>query len=324
MPLRIENVTPADDLAYYLDTVHWLDALTPPLESGLHQLSTTVRALLAAAEHAPPSGEILLDDTEAARVEDEARDEDERRQEEVESKLRTDEEERRKQDETEAQQRAESERVRDEEAKKRAAEERAFVAAKLADTVSTLDEFIASYPEGRLVAEATSLRAALAERDDAYKTAISSDNAAVLQAFLKRYSKGKPTDQVKRRLRQLQPRSRWFAFKLAVGAVGLVLSVGLAAYFFINEPLCFDAVCGTTWGYSDDNNHYEIHFSENRRVGSSLGEGGSYSLIGNSINFNLQATFISKYQGTIEGQHMNGMVTSNVYNTTWAWSAVRK
>ena len=24
------NVVPVDDLAYYLDTVHWLDALTPP------------------------------------------------------------------------------------------------------------------------------------------------------------------------------------------------------------------------------------------------------------------------------------------------------
>ena len=32
LPLRIEDVKPADELAYYLDTVHWLDALTPPLE----------------------------------------------------------------------------------------------------------------------------------------------------------------------------------------------------------------------------------------------------------------------------------------------------
>ena len=48
VPLRIEDVRPADELAYYLNTVHWLDALTPPIERGLQQLSTAVQALLIA------------------------------------------------------------------------------------------------------------------------------------------------------------------------------------------------------------------------------------------------------------------------------------
>jgi TIR domain-containing protein len=46
VPLRIEDVSPADELAYYLDTVHWLDALTPPLERNLEKLVATVQALI--------------------------------------------------------------------------------------------------------------------------------------------------------------------------------------------------------------------------------------------------------------------------------------
>jgi hypothetical protein len=32
MPLRIEDVAPAKSLDYFIGSVHWLDALTPPLE----------------------------------------------------------------------------------------------------------------------------------------------------------------------------------------------------------------------------------------------------------------------------------------------------
>ena len=42
VPLRIEDVKPNDDLAFFLNTVHWLDAVTPPLERGLQQLTLTV------------------------------------------------------------------------------------------------------------------------------------------------------------------------------------------------------------------------------------------------------------------------------------------
>jgi hypothetical protein len=48
VPLRIENVSPERSLAYYMGPVHWLDALTPPLEQHLHKLAQSVTALLQA------------------------------------------------------------------------------------------------------------------------------------------------------------------------------------------------------------------------------------------------------------------------------------
>ena len=46
IPLRIENVVPTKAMAYFVNSVHWLDALTPPLEAHLQRLSEAVRSLL--------------------------------------------------------------------------------------------------------------------------------------------------------------------------------------------------------------------------------------------------------------------------------------
>jgi hypothetical protein len=46
LPLRIEDIAPARSLEYFIGTVHWLDALTPPLESHLRRLVEAVKALL--------------------------------------------------------------------------------------------------------------------------------------------------------------------------------------------------------------------------------------------------------------------------------------
>jgi hypothetical protein len=46
VPLRIENVLPTKAMSYFVGSVHWLDALTPPLERHLHQLARAVQALL--------------------------------------------------------------------------------------------------------------------------------------------------------------------------------------------------------------------------------------------------------------------------------------
>jgi TIR domain len=46
VPLRIEDVRPSGELAYYMCTTHWLDALTPPLEAHLQRLCTTIKALV--------------------------------------------------------------------------------------------------------------------------------------------------------------------------------------------------------------------------------------------------------------------------------------
>src|SRR5208282_6916279 len=46
IPLRIEDIAPTRSLEYFIGTVHWLDALTPPLENHLHRLTDIVKALL--------------------------------------------------------------------------------------------------------------------------------------------------------------------------------------------------------------------------------------------------------------------------------------
>jgi TIR domain len=46
IPFRIENVIPESTLAYYMGPVHWLDALTPPLENHLKQLVVSVSTIL--------------------------------------------------------------------------------------------------------------------------------------------------------------------------------------------------------------------------------------------------------------------------------------
>jgi hypothetical protein len=57
IPLRIEEVVPTKSMEYFLGAIHWLDALTPPLEKHLQQLTEAVRALVqidVAGRAAPP------------------------------------------------------------------------------------------------------------------------------------------------------------------------------------------------------------------------------------------------------------------------------
>ncbi|HEY4927224.1 MAG TPA: toll/interleukin-1 receptor domain-containing protein [Roseiarcus sp.] len=53
IPFRIEATAPTKSLAYFVSSLHWLDALTPPLEAHIGRLVETVRTLLAAQGHAP-------------------------------------------------------------------------------------------------------------------------------------------------------------------------------------------------------------------------------------------------------------------------------
>ena len=48
MPFRIEDVMPGEDLEYYMTSVHWLDALTDPMERHIDRLATQVKAYLDA------------------------------------------------------------------------------------------------------------------------------------------------------------------------------------------------------------------------------------------------------------------------------------
>jgi hypothetical protein len=46
IPLRIEDVTPTSSMEYFLGSIHWLDAITPPLEKHLQRLAQTVKSCL--------------------------------------------------------------------------------------------------------------------------------------------------------------------------------------------------------------------------------------------------------------------------------------
>jgi len=55
IPFRIEEVEPTDAMHYYIKSLHWLDAMTPPLEQHLGKLTASVQALLSVgAEEQPP------------------------------------------------------------------------------------------------------------------------------------------------------------------------------------------------------------------------------------------------------------------------------
>ncbi len=46
IPFRIEAVTPSENLELFISSCHWLDALTPPLEAKIRELSTAVQRAL--------------------------------------------------------------------------------------------------------------------------------------------------------------------------------------------------------------------------------------------------------------------------------------
>ena len=46
LPFRIQNVAPGKSLDYFIGSVHWLDAMTPPMEKHLDNLAATVQKLL--------------------------------------------------------------------------------------------------------------------------------------------------------------------------------------------------------------------------------------------------------------------------------------
>jgi hypothetical protein len=71
VPVRIDQAEPTGSLAYFMAGVHWLDALTPPLENHLQVLVNSTKALLRAAPVKPPgeSGQTQPDLAPAAILE---------------------------------------------------------------------------------------------------------------------------------------------------------------------------------------------------------------------------------------------------------------
>jgi len=71
LPVRVEDVLPAKALEYFIGNVHWLDALTPPLEAHLKSLAGTIKMLLdrevpGNAAQAPPPAPGRISEPSAA------------------------------------------------------------------------------------------------------------------------------------------------------------------------------------------------------------------------------------------------------------------
>jgi TolB-like protein/Flp pilus assembly protein TadD len=60
IPFRIENTLPQSSLSYFLETVHWLDAVTQPLEKHLNSLTERVKKLLANGDSGANATPIVL------------------------------------------------------------------------------------------------------------------------------------------------------------------------------------------------------------------------------------------------------------------------
>jgi|SoiMethySBSTD1v2_1073268.scaffolds.fasta_scaffold194350_3 TIR domain-containing protein len=56
VPVRIEDVVPTESLAYFMGTVHWLDAMTPPFENHLLKLADSLKGLLQPRASSPSAG----------------------------------------------------------------------------------------------------------------------------------------------------------------------------------------------------------------------------------------------------------------------------
>ena len=54
VPIRIEDVKPAGDLEFLLGIVHWMDAITPPLESHIQTLVDELNKLMGRGAAGPP------------------------------------------------------------------------------------------------------------------------------------------------------------------------------------------------------------------------------------------------------------------------------
>ena len=66
IPFRIEEVEPSEKLGFYINSIHWLDAMDPPLERYLNILADKVQAFLAVREEdQPPASETVV--TEIAK-----------------------------------------------------------------------------------------------------------------------------------------------------------------------------------------------------------------------------------------------------------------
>jgi len=63
IPIRIEEIEPTEAMRYYIKSIHWIDAMSPPLQKHLGKLADSVQAILSvgAEEHPPPVAESVIE-----------------------------------------------------------------------------------------------------------------------------------------------------------------------------------------------------------------------------------------------------------------------
>ena len=113
--------------------------------------------------------------------------------------------------------------------------ERAFAAVRHADSASAVAEFLASYPESALAAEARALHTALVAREEADRRAMAGDDPAVSKAFPATYSKGNLADQVRTRLQSLATGLAWRPSRRVL-LVGGALVIGAVGIWLVTAP----------------------------------------------------------------------------------------
>ena len=239
-PLARRNAVRLTHERFRADT----QGLVKALEQALAEIEEARREQAQAEAERQAAEQRRLEEAEAARrAEEEAlrrkaeqdakeRAEAERRRlQEAEAARRAEEEALKRKAEQEAKERAEAERRRlQTEARQRAEAERAFAAAKHTNTIAAIDAFLAAYPASALAEEAKSLEAALLVRQQAYRNALASDNAAALRSFLRVYRKGADADGVRARLRLIQARPIWSLRKPAIVIPGALVTAFAAAF----------------------------------------------------------------------------------------------
>jgi hypothetical protein len=239
-PLARRNAVRLTHERFRADT----QGLVKALEQALAEIEEARREQAQAEAERQTAEQRRLQEAEAARrAEEEAlrrkaeqdakeRAEVERRRlQEAEAAQRAEEEARKRKAEQETKERAAEERRRlQTEARQRAEAERAFAAAKHTNTIAAIETFLAAHPASALAEEAETLKATLLVREQAYHSALASDNAAVLRSFLRAYRKGDDADAVRNKLKLLQPsRARPLPQPAILAATGLATIAMVAA-----------------------------------------------------------------------------------------------
>jgi hypothetical protein len=173
IPVRVEDVAPKGAFAYQMATRQWID-LFEDWEAQIERLAKWIAGTAPATFAARTS--INPESSKPDSAVEETRPETDK---------------------------AEAQREKNE--RERAEQEQAYAKAKGADTVAAIDAFISTYPNSHLAGEAQNVKARLLARDDEYRRATASDDAVVLDSFLNSYPTGSRADEIRERLRHLDP-----------------------------------------------------------------------------------------------------------------------